>query len=62
MKVIKLFKPSKEYSKAEVQKILRDNNKKRVALWPQVWGWSVTYATEPTIATPAGSHRKYITV
>lgn len=61
MKAIELFEPGREYSEAEVQKILRDNSKKRVALWPQVWGWRVTYATEPTFATPAG-HRKYITV
>lgn len=59
-KVIELFTPGERYTRSQVQKILSDNNKKQVLLWPQVWGWDLLFSTEPTHATPAGSHRKCI--
>ena len=49
-----IFRDGVEYTKNEVQKILKSAGRKRVRMYYNVFGWSVYYTTAPTFATPTG--------
>jgi len=55
---MKLFENGRKYTADEVREILKTHGRKIADLWPNVWGWSLYYTTEPTTATPCGGRRR----